>query len=95
VSDDQWRTVANEFNVLWNFPKYVGVMDGKHITTQAPYHNDNDFFNYKSFFSVVLFVVANADYQVRYMNVDCQGAHIRRRGVCKYAFQEDVDDIQT
>jgi hypothetical protein len=47
-------------------------MDGKHITIQAPNYSGSDFFHYKSF-SVGLFVVAYANYQVMYMDFGCQG----------------------
>lgn len=73
ANEDQWTIVSNAFNTLWNFPQCVGVMDGKHITLQAPKNSGSEFFNYKQFFSIVLFVVANANYEVIYMNVGSQG----------------------
>lgn len=73
ANEDQWTIVSNAFNTLWNVPQCVGVMDGKHITLQAPKNSGSEFFNYKQFFSIVLFVVANANYEVIYMNVGSQG----------------------
>ncbi|XP_050516473.1 uncharacterized protein LOC126892865 isoform X2 [Diabrotica virgifera virgifera] len=70
---EEWKVVATQFNNLWNFPQCTGVMDGKHIMIQSPEHSGSDYFNYKSFFSIVLFIVANANYEVLYMNVGCQG----------------------
>lgn len=71
--EEEWLSVANEFNIRWNFPHCVGVMDGKHIMMQAPKNSGSDFFNYKGFFSVVLFGIANADYQLQYFNIGSQG----------------------
>ncbi|XP_074041858.1 uncharacterized protein isoform X2 [Leptinotarsa decemlineata] len=45
----EWETITNGFSILWNFPKGVSVMDGKHIAIQAPKNSGSDFFNYKSF----------------------------------------------
>ncbi|XP_050515105.1 uncharacterized protein LOC126890290 [Diabrotica virgifera virgifera] len=70
---EEWKVVATQFNNLWNFPQCTGVMDGKHIMIQSPEHSGSDYFNYKSFFSIMLFIVANANYEVLYMNFGCQG----------------------
>ncbi|XP_050506192.1 uncharacterized protein LOC126884296 [Diabrotica virgifera virgifera] len=72
-SREEWLITGHQFANLWNFPKCAGVMDGKHIMIQAPKHSGSEFYNYKSFFSVVLFIVANANYEVMYLNVGSQG----------------------
>jgi hypothetical protein len=72
-SAEQWKVVANQVSNRWNFPRCAAVMDGKHIMIQAPRNSGSDFINYKSFFSVGLFVASNANYGVLYLNVGCQG----------------------
>jgi hypothetical protein len=34
-TEDQWRTIADEFNEFWQFPRCLGALDGKHITIQV------------------------------------------------------------
>nr|XP_022911203.1 uncharacterized protein LOC111422238 [Onthophagus taurus] len=72
-NERDWEIIAREFQDKWNFPHCVGAMDGKHITLQAPLNSGSDFFNYKSFFSIVLFAVVDANYNFIYANVGSQG----------------------
>lgn len=48
-------------------------MDGRHCAVQCPINTGSDFFNYKSFFSIVLFALVDADYCFLYADVGCQG----------------------
>lgn len=48
-------------------------MDGKHIVLQAPFNSGTDFYNYKSYFSIVLFAVVDAEYKFIFVDVGTQG----------------------
>jgi hypothetical protein len=48
-------------------------MDGKHVMLQAPMNSASEYFNYKTFFSIVLFVLVDADYNFLFADVGSQG----------------------
>nr|XP_023028734.1 uncharacterized protein LOC111516862 [Leptinotarsa decemlineata] len=72
-NEAEWNAISKEFNDKWNFPNCVGTFDGKHITLQAIIHSGTEYFNYKGFFSIILFAVVDAHYNFTYANVCCQG----------------------
>ena len=57
-------------------------MDGKHVMLQAPMNSGPKYYNYKHYFSIVLFALVDADYNFLYINVGCQG-RISDSGVLK------------
>ena len=62
-SEIEWHSIADEFFTRWNFPNCIGAVDGKHIMIQCPSNSGSLFYNYKSYFSIVLLAVASVDYR--------------------------------
>ena len=60
----EWKEVTQLFEFKWNFPNYVGAIDGKHVMMQAPARAGSTFFNYKGTHSFCfLMAIANSDYE--------------------------------
>lgn len=82
-SSMEWNTISNDFLSRWNFPHCLGSIDGKHIQIVAPPNSGSMYYNYKGTYSVVLLAVADANYNIIYADVGCQG-QISDGGVFKY-----------
>ncbi|KAJ8974512.1 hypothetical protein NQ317_000314 [Molorchus minor] len=72
-TEEKWAHIAQQFENVWNFPKCVGAIDGKHIVLQAPIKSGSDYFIYKSHFSIVVMATADADYNFTVVDIGCQG----------------------
>lgn len=69
----EWKNIALNFQVKWNFPHCLGAVDGKHIQITAPPGSGSYYFNYKKTFSIVLMGIANANYEFIYCDVGTNG----------------------
>ncbi len=72
TNEADWKQVEKTFE-KWNFPHCLGAMDRKHIQLQAPTNSGLEYFNYKSFPSIVLFALVDGDYNFIYASAGCQG----------------------
>ena len=82
-SEDKWKSMAAEFYERWNFLNYFGAINGKYVIIQCPFNSGSLFYNYKSYFSIVLLAVASADYRFVMVDVWAYGSN-NDSGVLKH-----------
>ena len=73
-SEIEWHSTADDFFARWNFPNCIGAIYGKHIMIQCPVNSGSFFYNYKSYFSIVLLAVASADYRFVMVDIGAYGS---------------------
>ena len=72
-TEQQWRGISDRFLERWNFPHTLGAVDGKHIRIKKPRKSGSLFFNYKKYFSIILFAMVDADLRFTYIEVGAEG----------------------
>ncbi|KAK4879485.1 hypothetical protein RN001_007631 [Aquatica leii] len=70
-SQENFKKIADNFYIIWNFPSCLGALDGKHIRLQCPRSSGLMFYDYKGYFSIVLQALVDANY--RFVNIDVGG----------------------
>lgn len=70
---EEWKYIARDFYNKWNFPNCIGCIDGKHIRVKCPKKTGSTYFNYKSYFSIVLQGIADANYKFIAVEVGAYG----------------------
>ena len=69
----EWNNIANDFHKLWQFPNTLGALDGKHVRIIKPALSGSSFFDYKDFFSIILFALVDAHSKFIFIDVGCNG----------------------
>lgn len=72
-SKNDLKMIANEYYKKWNFPNCCGAIDGKHVRIVCPKNTGSLFFNYKSYFSIVLLAVVDVNYKFTYVDIGAYG----------------------
>ena len=61
-TEQEWLAVAKQYQALWNFPRSMGAIDGKHVVLHCPRNSASEYFNYKNAFNIVFFALVGANY---------------------------------
>ena len=67
-TEQEWLAVAKQYQALWKFPHAVGTIGGKYVVLQCPRNSANEYFNYKNAFSIVLFALVDANYNLIFVD---------------------------
>lgn len=71
--EDIFKATATGFLMKWNYPNCIGAVDGKHVRIICPDYSGSMFFNYKEFFSIVLFAIVDHNYKFLVVDVGNYG----------------------
>ncbi|XP_031328869.1 uncharacterized protein LOC116177118 [Photinus pyralis] len=70
---EEWTQTSKIFEDVWHFPHCLAALDGKHIMLQAPIQSGSEYYNYKSFHSIVLLALVDGQYNFLFCDVGGQG----------------------
>ena len=89
-TEEGWKDVARLFHDRWNMPHVIGAVDGKHIRITRPRKTGSIYYNYKGYYSIILFAMVDAQYRFVYVDVGAEGK-ASDSTLWKYSsFNEDI-----
>ena len=74
TTQEEWKEKALQFQAKWDYPRSCGALDGKHVKIKCPGRSGSTCFNYKQYFSLVLFALADANHNFLFVDIGAQGA---------------------
>ncbi|XP_068989247.1 putative nuclease HARBI1 [Neodiprion pinetum] len=72
-SAHNWLNIAEQFKDIWNFPKCIGAIDGKHVNIEARPNSGSTYYNYKGNHSLMLMAMCDAIYWFTLVDIGAQG----------------------
>ena len=60
---------SDQYMEIWNMPHVIGALDGKHIAMDYPKCSGTQYYNYKGFYSLVLWAVCDAKYNFTMVDI--------------------------
>ncbi|XP_026470287.1 protein ALP1-like [Ctenocephalides felis] len=73
ASAEDWKVIAQKFEMSWNFPHCVGALDGKHINFRPARKEGSKYRNYKGSDSIILLALVDAEYKFLLVDVGRNG----------------------
>jgi len=86
---EMWKLIAKDFEQIWQFPHYVGALDGKHILIKKPPNSGSSFYNYKHTFSVFLMALVDVHYKFISVDIGSMGRHSDYNQTLPFVFVAD------
>ncbi|XP_025162720.1 uncharacterized protein LOC109504126 [Harpegnathos saltator] len=70
---ENWRKIAKDFEVLWDYPNCIGALDGKHIDIVAPPNSRSNYYNYKGKHSINLMAINDSKCCFSIVDIGAEG----------------------
>ncbi|XP_024893524.1 uncharacterized protein LOC112468536 isoform X2 [Temnothorax curvispinosus] len=72
-TEENWSRIAEDFELICQFPHCIGAIDGKHVEIQAPPRSGSCYYNYKGRHSINLLAVSDAKNRFIIVDIGAEG----------------------
>ena len=70
---EEWLAISNSFEEIRSNSNFLRAIDGEHVAIHPPANCSPFYYNYKHLHSVILLLVAGADYECIYVDIGTNG----------------------